>query len=159
MCVCTPMHKSACMCKYKRLTAAKRIWTKLGSRHPTRITHIAVDVVLSITDSQSILKMIINIFHPFQNYSFKKAVPSPAYLCETCLEKPHFLSPARCFQTLCLHIALFYLSVGQSWIERFHSSFALCSPRSNPHAVPSVIYGSRPALKPSPFNAAPAHHS
>lgn len=59
------MHESVCMCKYKRLAAVKRVWTKLTSQHLTRITHAALDVVLSIADSQNILKVIINIFNPF----------------------------------------------------------------------------------------------
>lgn len=51
-----------------------------------------------------------------------------------------------------------YLYVGQSRTERFHSSFAQCSPRSHPPASPSVIYRSRPSLQPPLFNTAPAHH-
>lgn len=37
----------------------------LRPQHPARITPAAVDVVLSIMDSASILKVIINIFNPF----------------------------------------------------------------------------------------------
>lgn len=51
----------------KLLLASRDAWwaARLRPQHPARITPAAVDVVLSIMDSASILKVIINIFNPF----------------------------------------------------------------------------------------------
>lgn len=51
----------------KLLLASRDAWwaARLRPQHPARTTPAAVDVVLSIMDSASILKVIINIFNPF----------------------------------------------------------------------------------------------